>query len=337
MKEFANAYFSQITGAFVHYYKPIRIYIYNHQNYPYATLNPLVKSLLFNDARYNEGKHLFTLSGDKDKSDFFVFPCDLNYFEAREEEIDQHLEFFRGNEERHIFFDHRDQPTPYPLDTSIRFKVSLQKKQVSDSLICIPYMEVVDNLFWYLHETRHIKYQLSFIGERTDFREAMVDALDKFVPNSYFCLRDTFFHGNYLSYCPEGKPKRPVISPAVKLAQRKEFIDISLQSKFILALRGYGLNSFRFFEALSMGLPPVLVSDDCALPYENIIDYDQFCFRIEGSDIPTATEQIQELLSAVNEKKYKEMCQMARFYYDSYLSAKNSLYLLYNHLQKIGF
>ncbi len=326
-----QAFFSPVTKAYVHSYKPLRLYIYDHRSYPYNTLNALVKALLFNDARYQEGRYLFTLSEEPETADLFVFPCDLNYFEKREEQVYDLLEHYDGNERRHVFFDHRDQTDPFPEQTSIRLKVSLDQRHVSDTLICIPYMEMVDNFFYYFSQPREIKYELSFIGEWSAFREQMLKALSDSFESAYFRLRDSFFHGGYLQF-REGKPPLKE-ERATKRALREKFIEVSRQSKFILALRGYGLNSFRFFEALSLSIPPILVSDDCALPYSHLVDYDKFCVRVEAHD-PAAVERIKAAVYNTVDETYAEMCRSGRLHYDTFFSTKNFLFLLYDALRR---
>lgn len=323
-----QAFYSPVTKAYVHSYEPLRLYIYDHRDYPYNTLNVLVKALVLDDARYREGR---TLVEEPEAADLFVFPCDLNYFEKREEQVYDSLEFLVGNERRHISFDHRDQADPFPADTSIRLKVSLHRRQVSNTLVCIPYVEMVDNFFWYFRQPRRIKYDLSFMGEWSAFREQRFATLSSTFESVYFRLQEHFFHGGYLQF----RDGKPVIEerPEVKRALREEFIDVSRQSKFILALRGYGLNSFRFFEALSLGVPPVLVSDDCALPYAHLIDYDRFCVRVDEHDA-AVVERIKEAVHGTDEETYEEMCRSCRLHYDTFFSAKNFLFLLYDALCK---
>lgn len=329
-----GAFFSPVTGAFVHSYKRLRLYIYEHRQFPYQSLNPLVKSLLYEDARFLEGRYLFEVCERADEADFFVFPCDLNYFENREECVYDYLNHFQPYAERHLFFDHRDQTEPFPPQGSIRLKVSIHREQVSDTLICIPYMEMVDNLFWYLLRPRTVKYDLSFIGERTDFRARVVNEVGQLVPSSYFRLRDSFYHKGYLQYNLCNEPAGPAADAETKRAQREEFINITLQSRFVLALRGYGLNSFRFYESLSLGVPPILVSDDCALPFESLVDYDKICFQINAGGLPLA-QLIKKRVEETDAERYAEMCRLGRLYYDSCLSMKNFLFLLYDHLRRL--
>lgn len=47
--------------------------------------------------------------------------------------------------------------------------------------------------------------------------------------------------------------------------------------QFLRPLQGHGLNSFRFYEALSLGIPPILVTDNAALPFDDLVEYESFC------------------------------------------------------------
>lgn len=141
-------HFNPMTNAFIHSYKPIKLYIYEHQTYPYAALNPFVKALLFGDSVFKRGIHLFEVSKDPSTADLFLFPCDVDYFENQEDQIYPRLQFYSGNEARHVFYDTRDSPEPFPSVKSICLKTSLNKKYISDSIICIPYLEIVDDFFF---------------------------------------------------------------------------------------------------------------------------------------------------------------------------------------------
>jgi hypothetical protein len=82
------------------------------------------------------------------------------------------------------------------------------------------------------------------------------------------------------------------------------FVDMTVNSKFALAPRGYGKSSFRFFECFLLGTIPVYVWDDKEwLPYQDILDYDKFSISIHESEI----DILDEILTNVNEKKYNSM------------------------------
>ena len=82
------------------------------------------------------------------------------------------------------------------------------------------------------------------------------------------------------------------------------FIDITLQSKFCLAPRGYGRSSFRFFEAMLLDTIPVYFWDDIEwLPYKDKIDYSTFSVSIQ--DI----SRTYEILTSISNEKYISMLE----------------------------
>lgn len=65
----------------------------------------------------------------------------------------------------------------------------------------------------------------------------------------------------------------------------REFFNNIINNHFTLCIRGKGNYSTRFFQALSMGRIPVLIDTDCSLPFEDIINYDDFIIRIPHAEI----------------------------------------------------
>ena len=56
--------------------------------------------------------------------------------------------------------------------------------------------------------------------------------------------------------------------------KQNRFINITSNSKFALAPRGYGRSSFRFFEIFHLGTIPIYIwNDKDWLPFKDIIDY----------------------------------------------------------------
>lgn len=83
-----------------------------------------------------------------------------------------------------------------------------------------------------------------------------------------------------------------------------EFINISLQSKFCLAPRGFGRSSFRYFEAMLLDTVPVYFWDDIEwLPYKDILNYSKFSVSIHSDDI----SKTAEILNAITPERYNEM------------------------------
>jgi uncharacterized protein YozE (UPF0346 family) len=84
------------------------------------------------------------------------------------------------------------------------------------------------------------------------------------------------------------------------------FVDLTLNSKFCLAPRGYGRSSFRFFEAMLLDCVPVYFWDDIEwLPYKDILDYSKFAISINQKDISKTVE----ILKSISDEKYVSMLE----------------------------
>ena len=84
----------------------------------------------------------------------------------------------------------------------------------------------------------------------------------------------------------------------------KEYTDLTIDSKFTLAPRGYGRSSFRFFEIFKLGSIPIYVWDDIEwLPYKEKIDYSKFCISIHIDNL----DKLEDILLNINEQKYNDM------------------------------
>lgn len=82
------------------------------------------------------------------------------------------------------------------------------------------------------------------------------------------------------------------------------FIDVTINSKFCLAPRGYGRSSFRFYEAFLLGVIPIYIWNDINwLPFKDVIDYNKFSIVIHISEI----NNLENILLNINEEKYNEM------------------------------
>lgn len=84
------------------------------------------------------------------------------------------------------------------------------------------------------------------------------------------------------------------------------FVDLTLNSKFCLAPRGYGRSSFRFFEAMLLDTVPVYMWDDIEwLPYKDVLDYTTFSVSIQEKDV----NKTMEILKSISDEKYLSMLE----------------------------
>ena len=74
-----------------------------------------------------------------------------------------------------------------------------------------------------------------------------------------------------------------LLAPDEKKKFENQFVEISKQSYFVLCPRGVGVNSYRLFEVMQMGLTPVIISDEW-IPMEGP-EWEKFSIRIAESDV----------------------------------------------------
>jgi hypothetical protein len=93
-------------------------------------------------------------------------------------------------------------------------------------------------------------------------------------------------------------------TPSVNADLQQTFINITINSKFALAPRGYGRGSFRFFECFQLGTIPIyLWNDDEWLPFKNVIDYNKLCISMHISQI----HELENKLVSITQDEYDQM------------------------------
>ncbi len=129
------------------------------------------------------------------------------------------------------------------------------------------------------------EYLASFVGSETHpIRQTLVQLFQK---NPTFNIQT-----------------KQIWTNAVLEQSAENFIRTTLNSRFCLAPRGYGRSSFRFFESILLGIPPVYIWDDKEwLPYKNNLDYSTFSVSIHISDLPN----LQNILESISDETYSNM------------------------------
>ena len=92
----------------------------------------------------------------------------------------------------------------------------------------------------------------------------------------------------------------------------REYIESILNTDFVLAPKGHGNASVRFYEALSLGRFPVLIDTDCVLPLEDIVDYSQCVVTVPDDRLEDAEKLILNFYNSLSDEQFKERQKMAR-------------------------
>jgi hypothetical protein len=89
-----------------------------------------------------------------------------------------------------------------------------------------------------------------------------------------------------------------------QLDQQLHYLDVCMKSRFMLCPRGQGTSSIRLFDAMQMGIAPVIISDKWVRP--DGVDWERFAVFVEEKDIA----RLPELL-APYDSRWREMGQRA--------------------------
>lgn len=100
---------------------------------------------------------------------------------------------------------------------------------------------------------------------------------------------------------------------------RQEYRDTLINSDYALVVKGDGNYSYRFYEALSLGRIPVFLDTECVLPFEDMIDYDQFIVRISYKDLPRFDQIVADHYRSISNEEFVAMQRKAREAYVAYL------------------
>lgn len=77
-------------------------------------------------------------------------------------------------------------------------------------------------------------------------------------------------------------------------------------SKFCLNIAGDTPSSNRLFDAIASHCVPVIISDEIELPYEDIIDYSEFCIFVRNSDA-TKEKFLINLIRSISKEEWTRM------------------------------
>lgn len=117
---------------------------------------------------------------------------------------------------------------------------------------------------------------------------------------------------------------------------RQDLVDTVLESDYALDVRGDANASTRLFEILSLGRIPVLFDTERNLPFEQEVNYDSFCVRVDFRDIGQLAEKVAKFHATVTPEKYLEMQRQARKAFVEYFRIDAQMRHILPQLQKMG-
>lgn len=129
------------------------------------------------------------------------------------------------------------------------------------------------------------------------------------IPN--FIIRDAFWNGAIT---------RHEIRLDLATKARHEYVHNVISSDYVLAARGTGNYSFRFYEALCCGRIPVFINTDCVLPYEHYIDWEKYCVWVDETEIPQIDKKVLSFHEKLTASTFRELQYEIRSLWLNWLS-----------------
>ena len=122
------------------------------------------------------------------------------------------------------------------------------------------------------------------------------------------------------------------LNPQEKKIFENDYVRVSQKSQFILCPRGLGPNTYRLYETMEMGIPPVIISDQWVPTYGP--KWEEFSIRIPEN-------QIKYIPNILEEKKHlaPKMGKLARIAWEEWFSKAVSFHKIIeacSRLQKDG-
>jgi hypothetical protein len=212
----------------------------------------------------------------------------------------------------HILSDYEGRYTHHK--NLLLFRTSIRKSLRRQNEWPLPYLwESLDESFFPL-DSRELPV-IGFCGLVTPNREQLLSAFEKSpLCNAKFIKRNEFW---------AGKPHDPAVM--------QEFWENMQQCQFMIAQRGAGNFSMRFYQALSAGRIPVLTNTDLLLPFSELINWKEIIVLEESPD--ACLQRVLDIHRAGKTEAMQELCVQI---FNTYFSNGNFWKLTLQQLSVFG-
>lgn len=255
---------------------------------------------------------------DPAAADVFVCPGTIRLFELSSGVLDysklRRLPHFVGKESKHVFFDVSDNFTK-PLNLPIMFiRCDVRSWMLPSDPNTIQMAWPVEDFSECIELPEGgFKYDVSFHGWNwSDARKASTRSC--LVNTALNC--DIALYTDFFGYLKPNDPENA--------RRRSEFRRSMRESRLALCPESIpGVFPYRFFEAMSAGRAPVLVSANYVFPFADEIPYNDFIFTIDTRNSHHfAGTIIKAILQANPDNVLIEKGKMARHYWEKYLDSR---------------
>jgi len=293
---------------------------------------PLLQGL---DEHGNCPRGRFVSVASPEEADYIVFPYVLEGFirvlrAMSVQYFIRQLPHFRTHERKHLFFHCHDLGDPLFTEALI-LTTSPDRFTVDDPFqATLPYSPGE-------HVLRHAPdFDFEAIDMDTNFVGALSGHVRYDLAQSVSRepgLRCFLQHPKTSDWASTSTSYLHVEDPVKKQAMQEMFIQALRRSWTSLCPRGNGSSSIRFYETMCMGRIPVHVSDAYILPFEEDIDYSEFCLFIPEAEVNMAGKILRMWLAKRSTEERMALCRKARQVWERYFRPEDEVDVCLKHLR----
>lgn len=300
---------------------------------------------LFQHLPFSEYKNIFEIVSDIYESDAVLLPHYLTDLAMRVPYLEVVEQIAHKAGKKLIIFTTQDSPLPITRVNSIIIRPSAYASSLRLNEIVAPALvEDLGTMYGVVPLTKGKMPTIGFVG-RADFDS--LKARIKYFVRNYALYTDSHRDGMYFRRVAiraiekDTRLSSHIISrrrfgahrTTLELSlesSRTEYVESIKNSLFVLAPRGDGNYSLRFYEALSLGRIPILIDTDIILPFEPELLYDDCVMRIPYSKVGQINEIVWTYWSQKSELELLQSQQRAREIFESYLYYPRFLRVLFD-------
>jgi hypothetical protein len=250
------------------------------------------------------------------EADLFVIPGTFSLFQDNgnvKRDMLERLPHWKGNEARHVAFDVSDYFTK-AIDLPIIFlRCDVRTWMLPTDVNTIQMAWPVEDLGQCVPVPEGgFKYDISFHAWlSSNVRRYSSDAILASRRLNHDIERYPDFYG-YIENEPEGKRRR------------KEFLRSLQESRIALCPESIpGVLPYRFFEAMSAGRVPFLISSNYVLPFADEIPYEKFCIWCSAETPSEAAAIAGDVLNRMSDADLIDAGKIARYWWEQKLDSRN--------------
>lgn len=287
-----------------------------------------------NDFNCPRGRYVSVASPED--ADYIVFPYIIDDFIQIIRAMPVHyfireLPFFRTYERKHVFFHCHDHG--HPLFTQGLILTTAPDRSNADD----PYVRTIPYRPGHHVLRSSPDYNFNAIDLDTNFMGTLSWPVRCSLIQGVFKEEGLRFHIQCPNTVDWACKKTSYLHMADADNARKleeQFLDAMRRSWTTLCPRGLGSSSIRFFETMCLGRIPVHVSDSYRPPFDDEINYSEFCLFIPEAEANQAGLILRAWLAKRDRGQREIMCRKAREVWERYFKPEDEIDLYMKYLRR---